>query len=86
MPIQTTNPLPKAEQWLTEIVKSTSPAPKRAPAFNTQLRSKSLAAVDPFEATSLSLAPSTQTTTSYPSTNPFVSPTKSMQQSFQVQL
>jgi hypothetical protein len=90
VPIAATNPLPKAEQWLTEIVKSTSPAPRRAPAFSMQNRSKSLAA-EAFDssikdlissATSQSPAPA-----SYHSTNPFGSPSsKPIQQSFQVQL
>lgn len=83
VPIETVNPLPKADQWLTEIVKKSSPAPKRAPAFNIQSRSKSLAPGH-------SSMPEWSTGVNKPeihSTNPFISPPKpAVQQSFQVQL
>lgn len=97
VPVEATNPLPKAEQWLTEIVKSTSPAPKRAPSFMSQSRSKSLATVDPFESVIGNWLPQSQQTSNITttqaqappiihSTNPFISPSKNIQQSFQVQL
>lgn len=83
VPIKTVTPLPNAEQWLTEIVKKTSPAPKRA-AFNS--RSKSLAPSELYD----SHAAEWGTGANKPeihSTNPFISPPKpSVQQSFQVQL
>ncbi|KAG5676822.1 hypothetical protein PVAND_006629 [Polypedilum vanderplanki] len=90
--IQTADPLPKAEQWLTEIVKQASPSPKRTS------RSKSLADVDPIDSAladwsntqpiETAQTPDIPTTSSssYHSTNPFVSPTNQIQQSFQVQL
>lgn len=84
VPIETVNPLPKADQWLTEIVKNTSPAPKRAPAFNVQSRSKSLVPCDMFESTVAEWAKRPEIV----STNPFVSAAKpaAVQESFQVQL
>ncbi|XP_070496860.1 protein numb isoform X1 [Chironomus tepperi] len=91
--IATPTPLPKAEQWLTEIVKNASPAPKRASPFNTQSRSKSLATSDLFESqTGVAEWANTSTVSNqsqgptYHSTNPFISPPKPIQQSFQVQL
>lgn len=84
--IETVNPLPKADQWLTDIVKNTSPAPRRAPAFNVQSRSKSLAPVDPFDTTVAEWATGADRPEIH-STNPFITPTKPpVQQSFQVQL
>jgi numb len=86
VPIKTITPLPKADQWLTEIVKNTSPAPRRAPAFNVQSRSKSLAPVDPFDTTVAEWATGADKPEIH-STNPFISPPKpTVQQSFQVQL
>lgn len=86
VPIKTVNPLPKADQWLTEIVKNTSPAPRRAPAFNIQSRSKSLAPGDPFDTTAADWATGANRPEIH-STNPFITPPKpSVQQSFQVQL
>lgn len=86
VPIETVNPLPKADQWLTEIVKNTSPAPKRASAFtNLQQRSKSLAPGDPFDTAVPEWAG--PRAPEIHSTNPFISPPKpTVQQSFQVQL
>lgn len=85
VPIETVNPLPKADQWLTEIVKNTSPAPKRVTAFTAhQNRSKSLSANDPFDTTVAEWATG-QNRPEIHSTNPFISPPK-VQQSFQVQL
>ena len=87
VPIETVNPLPKADQWLTEIVKNTSPAPKRAPAFNVQSRSKSLAPADPFDTTVAEWAQPSPRKPEIHSTNPFISPPKpTVQQTFQVQL
>jgi numb-like protein len=93
--IATPTPLPKAEQWLTEIVKNASPASKRASPFNTQSRSKSLATTDLFDTqTGTGEWANTSTVSNnnqsqgptYHSTNPFISPPKPIQQSFQVQL
>lgn len=83
VPIETVAPLPKPEQWLTEVVKSTSPAPKRAPALSTQSRTKSLNSSDPFDAEWAS-----GVVKPVHSTNPFISPqrTPAPIQSFQVQL
>jgi numb len=86
VPIETVTPLPKADQWLTEIVKKSSPAPKRAPAFNIQSRSKSLAPGDPFD-TSVNEWTAAANKPEIHSTNPFITPPKQgVQQSFQVQL
>jgi hypothetical protein len=86
VPIKSITPLPKADQWLTEIVKNTSPAPRRAPAFNVQSRSKSLAPGDPFDTTVAEWATDVNKPEIH-STNPFISPPKpTVQQSFQVQL
>jgi numb-like protein len=82
VPIETVNPLPKADQWLTEIVKNTSPMPRRAPAFNGQSRSKSLAPGDPFDTSVAEWATGADKPEIH-STNPFISPAKT---SFQVQL
>lgn len=86
VPIKTVTPLPNADQWLTEIVKKTSPAPKRA-TFNMQSRSKSLAhPSDPYDSHVSEWATGTNKPEIH-STNPFISPPKPpVQQSFQVQL
>jgi numb len=82
VPIETVTPLPKAEQWLTEIVKKTSPSPRRPP--HLQSRSKSLATESLFGKRDWS--PETKTTEIH-STNPFISPAKpTVTQTFQVQL
>lgn len=87
VPIKSITPLPKADQWLTEIVKNTSPAaPRKNPAL--QSRSKSLAPTssDPFNATPAEWATPVNKPEIH-STNPFISPPKpNLQQSFQVQL
>ena len=82
--IKSITPLPKADQWLTEIVKNTSPAtPRRNPAI--QSRSKSLAP-DSFNSTKAEWSSPTNKPEIH-STNPFISPPKpNVQQSFQVQL
>jgi len=86
VPIETVNPLPNADQWLTEIVKNTSPSPRRAPSFNPQSRSKSLAQGVQLDSPH-SIWSSTETKKpEIHSTNPFVSTPKPVQQSFQVQL
>lgn len=83
VPIETVNPLPNPEQWLGQIVKNTSPSPKRAPTFNLNSRTKSLnMAGDPFDAEWA--APVAQPEVH--STNPFISPPKPPAESFQVQL
>lgn len=85
VPIETANPLPKADQWLTEIVKNTSPAPRRA-AYNIQSRSKSLAPGDHSDSSIGEWASGAERPEIH-STNPFITPPKpSVQQSFQVQL
>lgn len=87
VPIETVTPLPKADQWLTEIVKNTSPAPKRAPAFNIQSRSKSLAPSGHFDSNATEWSATGINRPEIHSTNPFISPPKPpVQQSFQVQL
>jgi numb len=88
VPIKSITPLPKADQWLTEIVKNTSPAaPRRNPAFNIQSRSKSLAPGDPYDSTVPAEWSSPVKKPEIHSTNPFISPPKpNVQQSFQVQL
>lgn len=84
LPIRSISPLPKADQWLTEIVKNTSPAPKRA---NFQQRSKSLAPGDPFDTSVAEWSTGPGIKPEIHPTNPFISPPKaSVQQSFQVQL
>jgi len=86
VPIETVNPLPKADQWLKEIVKNTSPSPKRASPFT---RAKTVGGSDPFD-TSVAEWAAGNNSIGRPeihSTNPFISPSKaSVQQSFQVQL
>lgn len=87
VPVKSITPLPKADQWLTEIVKNTSPSPRRAPAFNVQSRSKSLAPRDPFDTTAEADWATGANKPEIHSTNPFISPPKpTVQQSFQVQL
>lgn len=84
VPIETKTPLPKADQWLKEIVKNTSPAPRRA-AF--QSRSKSLVPGDPFDTSVAEWSAGANNKPEIHSTNPFISPAKpTVQQSFQVQL
>lgn len=84
VPIETVTPLPKAEQWLNEIQRKTSPSPRRA--FQLQSRSKSIATESLFD------RPSEWSPVRKPpeihSTNPFISPTKQpkVTQTFQVQL
>ncbi|CAO1362934.1 unnamed protein product [Diamesa tonsa] len=88
VPIETVAPLPKAEQWLTEIVKNTSPSPRRVP-FGMQARAKSMSAHhDPFDtsAAEWAAADAAENTPEIHSTNPFFSPPKAPVQSFQVQL
>lgn len=87
VPIETVAPLPKPEQWLKEIVKNTSPAPRRAPSM--QNRAKSMSAADPFDTSNAEWAMPTkgpEIHATNPFTNPFISPPKVPAQSFQVQL
>lgn len=82
-----TTALPKPDQWLGEVVKSTSPMVKRAPALNLNARTKSLT-TDPFDAEWVSTVTKTddlKTADEHRSTNPFIQATKSAQ-TFQVQL
>jgi len=84
VPVETVTPLPKADQWLNEIQKKTSPSPRRA--HQLQSRSKSIATESLFD------RPSEWSPRKKPeihSTNPFISPTKqptAVTQTFQVQL
>lgn len=85
--------LPKADQWLGQVVMSTSPSPRRVPSLNLHSRTRSLNS-DPFDAEWVAtvtntddLQPDMQSTTlSHHSTNPFILPPKPPAQSFQVQL
>lgn len=76
--------LPKADQWLGQVVKSTSPLPKRAPPLAVHSRAKSLTTTtsDPFDSEWVTSV----TKPELRSTNPFISPPKPPAQSFQVQL
>lgn len=83
VPIEIVSPLPKPEEWLSDIVKSTSPGPKRAALMNNNNNKpvNSASATDPFDADwSSGVAKPVH------STNPFISPPKQPVQSFQVQL
>lgn len=81
IPIETVAPLPNPDQWLGQIVKSTSPSPRRPPSLGLHSRAKSLNS-DPFDAEWASNAVKPENR----STNPFISPPKPPAQSFQVQL
>lgn len=75
--------LPKADQWLGQVVKSTSPVPKRAPPLAVHSRAKSLTTTsDPFDSEWVASV----TKPEMRNTNPFISPPKPPAQSFQVQL
>ncbi|KAJ6646426.1 Protein numb [Pseudolycoriella hygida] len=75
--------LPKADQWLGQVVKSTSPIPKRAPPLAVHSRAKSLTTTsDPFDSEWVASV----TKPEIRNTNPFISPPKPPAQSFQVQL
>lgn len=90
VPVETVTPLPKAEQWLTDIVKKTSPSPRRP--LHLQSRSKSIA-TESFFGTKNDWKPETKAVEIH-SSNPFVSPIKrerptgrpTVTQTFQVQL
>lgn len=74
-------PLPKPDQWLEQIAKSTPP--RRPPSLSVAGRARSMsAASDPFDAEWV--APIAKTDVR--STNPFISPPKAPVQTFQVQL
>lgn len=85
--------LPKADQWLGQVVMSTSPLPRRGPSLNLHSRARSLNS-DPFDAEWVATVTKTDdlqtdkqsTSLSHHSTNPFISPPKPPAQSFQVQL
>lgn len=75
--------LPKADQWLGQVVKSASPVPKRAPPLAVHSRAKSLTTTsDPFDSEWVASV----TKPEMRNTNPFISPPKPPAQSFQVQL
>lgn len=77
--------LPKADQWLGQVVKSTSPQPKRAPPLAVHSRAKSLTTTsDPFDSEWVASVASVEP--EIRNTNPFISPPKPPAQSFQVQL
>lgn len=80
VPVETAAPLPNPEQWLGQLVKEVSPAPRRAPMLHS--RAKSLNAADPFDAEWVSDVAKPE----MHSTNPFISPPKPPAQSFQVHL
>uniref|UniRef100_A0A1A9W028 PID domain-containing protein n=1 Tax=Glossina brevipalpis TaxID=37001 RepID=A0A1A9W028_9MUSC len=96
--VLTEAPLPKADQWLGNVVKSTSPAAtKRAPLLSISGRTRSLTTVpainDPFDAEWVAgvtkpLSPELPASTARPShsTNPFIAPPKPTAQPFRLQL
>ncbi len=79
--------LPKADQWLGQVVQSTSPIPKRAPPLAVHSRAKSLTTTtsDPFDSEWVASVTKPELPLGR-STNPFISPPKPPAQSFQVQL
>lgn len=87
VPVVSSNQLPNADQWLGQVVKSTSPAPRRAPALGMHARARSLSSAnDPFDSEWASVVTRTENHQSPThSTNPFIQP-KPPVQSFQVQL
>lgn len=81
-----TTQLPNPDQWLGQVVKSTSPSPRRAPQLHARTKSLNSAA-DPFDAEwAAGVTKPTTTTSTVHNTNPFISPPKPPAQSFQVQL
>lgn len=99
VPVEAVTPLPNADQWLGQVVKSTSPAPilKRPPTLSLQARAKSMSAApmasatahspnDPFDAEWVAGVTKAPTPEKHHNTNPFISPPKAPVQSFQVQL
>ncbi|XP_055908770.1 protein numb isoform X2 [Eupeodes corollae] len=99
VPVEAVTPLPNADQWLGQVVKSTSPAPilKRPPTLSLQSRAKSMSAApmaakaalspnDPFDAEWVAGVTKATTPEIHHNTNPFISPPKAPVQSFQVQL
>lgn len=74
--------LPAADQWLGQVVKSTSPSPKRAPPLQNRTKSLNSNIADPFDADWATKV----TKPEIHNTNPFISPPKPPAQSFQVQL
>lgn len=88
VPVVSNSQLPNADQWLGQVVKSTSPSPRRAPAIGLHTRARSLSSAnDPFDSDWANVVTRTgelhQTPTH--STNPFIQ-AKPPAQSFQVQL
>ncbi|XP_055379325.1 protein numb [Condylostylus longicornis] len=95
VPIEVVAPLPNPDQWLGQVVKSTSPAPpiKRAPNIGMTGRAKTISATtmsttDPFDAEWVGDVTNNKQpiTSEIRSTNPFISPPKPPAQTFQVQL
>lgn len=81
IPIEAVAPLPKPDQWLEQITKTTPP--RRPPSLSVAGRARSMsAASDPFDAEWVSPIAKTDVR----STNPFISPPKAPVQTFQVQL
>lgn len=90
VPVVSNNQLPNASEWLGQVVKSTSPSPRRAPALGVHSRARSLSSAnDPFDsewANDVTRNDNNLSTTAHHSTNPFIQPPKPPVQSFQVQL
>uniref|UniRef100_A0A1L8DMR4 Putative adaptor protein numb n=1 Tax=Nyssomyia neivai TaxID=330878 RepID=A0A1L8DMR4_9DIPT len=83
LPIDTTHPLPNADQWLGQVAQKVSPIPpKRPPPLHARTKSLSSAA-DPFDA---EWAEPIVKSDAGHNTNPFISPPKPPAESFQVQL
>lgn len=87
VPVVSSNQLPNADQWLGQVVKSTSPSPRRAPPMGMHTRARSLSSAnDPFDSDWATVVTRTDLhQTPSHSTNPFIQ-AKPPAQSFQVQL
>lgn len=87
VPVVSNNQLPNADQWLGQVVKSTSPSPRRAPSLGLHARARSLSSAnDPFNSDWATVVTRTDLhQTPSHSTNPFIQ-AKTPAQSFQVQL
>lgn len=85
VPVVSSNQLPRADQWLGQVVKSTSPSPRRASSLGLHSRGRSLSsAADPFDSEWASVVADNLPATAH-STNPFIHP-KPPVQSFQCNL
>lgn len=88
VPVVSNSQLPNADQWLGQVVKSTSPSPRRAPTLGMHTRARSLSSAnDPFDSDWANVVTRTAELHQTPphSTNPFIQ-AKPPAQSFQVQL